>query len=47
MLGQIHAVMKQADDIDGLTVRHPENYQMAAFSANPTVHTEFIRQCAL
>ena len=33
MLGQIHAVMKQADDIDGLTVRHPEDHQMAAFSA--------------
>jgi len=25
--------MKQADDIDGLTFRHPENHQMAAFSA--------------
>ena len=25
--------MKQTDDIDGLTVRHPENHQMAAFSA--------------
>ena len=32
MLGQIHAVMKQADDIDGLTVRHPEKHhpRMAA-----------------
>ena len=31
MLGQIHAVMKQADDIDNLSVRQPENHQMGAF----------------
>ncbi len=47
MLGQIHAVMKQADDIDGLTVRHPENHQMAAFSANLTDPTEFMGQYGL
>ena len=44
MLGQIHAVMKQANDIDGLTVRHPENHQMAPFSANRTVHTGLTSQ---
>ena len=41
MLGQIHAVMKQADEIDGLSVRHPENHQMAAFSANRTSKNKF------
>ena len=42
MLGQIHAVMKQADDIDNLSVRQPENHQMAAFSANRIAHTGLI-----
>lgn len=47
MLGQIHAVMKQADDIDGLTVRHPENRQVSTFSANLTDPTGFMGQCGL
>ena len=47
MLGQIHAVMKQADDIDDLTVRQPENHQMAALYANRTTYAGLFGQCAL
>jgi len=35
MLGQIHAAMKQTDDIDGLTVRHPENHHPTAAARGP------------